>query len=381
MVNMGGITVLSIDQRSPHLTAVSQLWHKNKVTLGFFPEGAFVDHAARRQIIVALNHNDECIGYLLYRPSGMKIVIVHLCVRDDNRRQGVAKQLLDHLKSLTRAYLGIGLNCRRDFPANKIWPQLNFYPVDEKHGRGKEKHLLSTWWFDYGKPTLFTALSRAKSRAVLDANVLFDLQDPLSKKTEQSKALESPWLREVMFFCLTDETYHEINRNADEIERKRRRSFARTFPTLHYDHNLLDEVFSQLRVPFSGKSSLSRGSDLNQLAKAIAANAHFFVTRDKKILNRADEIYSRWGIKVVGPCELITLTDEVIHGIQYQPLRLAGSLIRSQRNDPGASAFKHHKLRELLLCFRISIGVSQRENSCILCRVALLSRLHTSVAW
>lgn len=171
----------------------------------------------------------------------------------------------------------------------------------------------------------------SKSRAVLDASVLFDLQGPVSKKTEESKALEAPWLRESVVLCLTDEIYHEINRHPDRPERNRCRRFARNFTLLQHDHALASELFGRLQVLFPIKLSPARKSDLHQLAKAAAAGAHFFVTRDESILGKADEFLESLGIKVMRPCELVVLTDEIIQGVQYRPARFAGSLIQIQR--------------------------------------------------
>ncbi len=44
-----------IDLRSPHLKKVKYLGRLNSAKLGFFPEGAFDEHASRKQIIVALD--------------------------------------------------------------------------------------------------------------------------------------------------------------------------------------------------------------------------------------------------------------------------------------------------------------------------------------
>lgn len=328
---MQTVTVLEIDETSPHLIAVKELWRANKATLGFLPDGAFNEYASKRMILVALNPDGECIGYLLYRLSRMRVIIAHLCVREDQRRRGVARLLFEGLKARTSQCFDIVLNCRRDFAANSIWPQLGFFPIGDRIGRSKQRRFLDRWLYDYGKPTLFSAVSTSKSRAVLDASVLFDLQGPVSKKTEESKALEASWLRESVVLCLTDEIYLEINRHSDRSERDRCRRFARNFTLLPYDHALASELFGRLQVLFPSKFSPARKSDLNQLAKAAAADAHFFLTRDEGILGKADEILESLGIRVMRPCELVVLSDEIIQGVQYRPARLAGSLIQIQR--------------------------------------------------
>ena len=70
MTEPGQITIEQIDEQSPHLPTVIALGDAHKNTLSFFPKGAFIEHGARRQIIVALEpHQTGCIGYLLYKAS------------------------------------------------------------------------------------------------------------------------------------------------------------------------------------------------------------------------------------------------------------------------------------------------------------------------
>lgn len=76
------MAVTDIDDKSPHLEAVKTLWRANSATLGFLPEGAFVDYASQRHILVALDSSGVCVGYLLYRVTKGKATIAHLCVAD-----------------------------------------------------------------------------------------------------------------------------------------------------------------------------------------------------------------------------------------------------------------------------------------------------------
>jgi len=93
---MHKVTVLEIDGTSLHLIEVKKLWHANKATLGFLPDGAFNEYASNRMILVALNPDGECVGYLLYRLSGIRVIIAHLCVREDQRKRGVARLLFEN---------------------------------------------------------------------------------------------------------------------------------------------------------------------------------------------------------------------------------------------------------------------------------------------
>src|SRR5688572_24705026 len=105
------VTIEVIDDKSPHLQTVKALWRANSKTLGRFPQGAFAERAAHRQILVALAPQLGCIGYLLYRHSYDRITIVHLCLDRSHQGRGVARLLIEKLKQITKEkYSGIGLH-------------------------------------------------------------------------------------------------------------------------------------------------------------------------------------------------------------------------------------------------------------------------------
>jgi hypothetical protein len=76
------ITLERLNFPTPHLESVMALHRPNAKTLGFFPKGAFEEHAKLRQIIVALGSDGNFLGYILYRVARGRATIVHLCVAD-----------------------------------------------------------------------------------------------------------------------------------------------------------------------------------------------------------------------------------------------------------------------------------------------------------
>ncbi len=123
------IKIEAITADSPHLATVMALHRANGRNLGMFPKGAFQEHAAERLILLALTDAGECVGYLLYRVARERAAVVHLCVRSDFRRKGVAQALVDRLKSDTKHLRGIGLYCRRDYEVNAAWPKFGFAKI------------------------------------------------------------------------------------------------------------------------------------------------------------------------------------------------------------------------------------------------------------
>src|SRR6266568_3064076 len=177
---------------SPHLERIMLLHRLNAKTLGFFPKGAFEEYARLRQIIVALDSDGNCLGYLLHRVARGRATIVHLCVANETRGKGVARLLVDRLKQETKSLEGIGLLCRRDYDVTHIWPKLGFEAVHAKAGRGSDGAELTFWWFSHGHEDLFSRVAEPdpiRQRVVMDANIFYDLHTRQTPESEVSKAL------------------------------------------------------------------------------------------------------------------------------------------------------------------------------------------------
>jgi predicted nucleic acid-binding protein/GNAT superfamily N-acetyltransferase len=337
--------IVAIDEISSHLEKVIELAQANNATLGFLPKGAFIGYATRKQILVALDDKKNVLGYVLYGTNrkNMLVYIVHLCVRRSQRGKGVAKALFDELKKATKdAFRGIRVRCRRDYEASTLWPKLGFVATDEMPGRSKRGTKLTIWWFDHGHPTLFTLAderrTQSKLKVAIDANIFYQLQDPPTSSNEESQSLLADWLQENVELCVTNEILNEINRHPDEDERKRGRAFASTFFRLTSTDDEFQKINEDLRDFFPEQMSTSDESDLRQLAWSIAADVQFFVTRDRELLKEDDEIYGRFGTRIVRPSDLVINQDRLMREIEYQPARLAGSQIKIERVHSGQSS-------------------------------------------
>jgi GNAT superfamily N-acetyltransferase/predicted nucleic acid-binding protein len=332
--------VEQIKENSPYLAKVKDLGRKNRNTLGFFPEGAFEEYAAKGTILIA-REKGEFLGYLLYRvvrrkgiwPVG---VIVHLCVDDTFRNIGIARALVEKLCNITKdSFLRLELRCRRDFPANNFWPRVGFKYADEMRGRGRMP--IQLWAMEFRKLPLVDLMEKRetekKFRAVIDANVFYRLQDPVPETpsydrllSEEAWALKEYWLPEDVSLLITGETFNEIQRNDDTAERKRRLSFARQFGKLTHRMEDVDNLKQRLLGYFPPNPNESMQSDISQLSYAISGEAHFFITQDNKdLLNKAGVIYNEFGIKILSPGEFIGRLDEIIRDVEYRPRRLGGS--------------------------------------------------------
>jgi GNAT superfamily N-acetyltransferase len=308
------------------------MYRKDSRYLGFLPRGAFEDHAEKRQLMLALAPDDICVGYLLFRVARGKATIVHLCVTDTHRGKGVARKLVERLIAETKELLGIGLFCRRDYAVNKMWPRFHFVARGSKRGRGHDNAELTYWWLDHNSPDLFSLADEASNddrlSVVIDANVFFDLYGRNSAESEDSKALLADWLQDRIQLCLTDEIYNDINRSTDETTRGRNKANTTKLKLLRTRPADVQAITQQLATILPSPKNSRDESDIRHLAYTIAAKEQFFATRDEKLIDRAEPLYLKFGLLVLGPASLINRLDSLARERDYRPIRLGGTNIR-----------------------------------------------------
>ncbi len=336
---------------SSQLNQVKKLWRVNAETLGFFPEGAFDEYASKSCILVASDEVNGLAGYLLFRRSGDRVVIAHLCIQSEMRGRGIARALFDELFARSMSYRSIRVLCRRDFSASTLWPKLGFIAVGEKRGRGSQNTVLTEWCLDCGNPDLFSFSQNPdvgeKLLVVIDANIFYDLDNPTAPDTLESKALLADWLHSAVELRITPETLNEIDRHAMPSQRLRNRQRVAQFTVLRTQHIAFVAVERKVRQILGNPLSDSDASDVRQLAWAVASGYRFFVTRDNKILNLSHQLYREFGVSPIRPSDLIVQLDELHERSKYSPARVAGGFVfRLLGRVPGDGFFAALQLQE-----------------------------------
>ena len=370
--NLENLSIRPVDPNSPYLNTIKQLADQNSGTLGFLPYGAFDRMALEKRIIACISEQDECIGYLIFCAGKNRIKLTHLCVSKEFRGKGIPSKLLNYLKETTSDLQGILLSCRRDYNLSKFWSTLGFVAQGEREGRAKEGSTLTEWWLSYGKPDLFSILAEQQSEinlcVVIDANIFFDLTSDqcIDEGGRESKALLADWLSNEMTICLTDEIRNEINRNPDAQSRSKLINAVSEFIVLDYDRNSIGDVKDSIKHLFPENMKESDRSDLDQIAKTITAkiDISFFITRDNRLLEEVEEeVYQRFGLRIVSPIEFIVQQDQLRRDSIYQPVRLAGTSTRKNRvsaeqKDTVITSFLANKLGETKPSFRSKINLA-----------------------
>ena len=311
------------------LGAVDDLMKRNSQTLGFMPTKALTDYLHRGCVLGAKMEGDRLVGYLLFAPSQSRFRIVHLCVSQGFRGCGIAGQLLEKLKGVAVTQTAITLSCRRDFPAHSMWPKLGFVPIGEKPGRSVAGHLLTLWHLPLSPANqmdlgLFKAQTSDETvDVIIDAQVFFDLSNPDRAESEGSRALLSDFLVDYLNLWTTDELLNEINRSEDPEQRQAERTRIQLFPQVTYSPDFVDDFYARLRnlLPDSTPSQIS---DIKHLAKAASSDVKVFVTRDRVLLRKAQDIANLTNLRVLSPTELIVELHKLLEGQSYGPDRVSG---------------------------------------------------------
>lgn len=290
-------SIHNITEKRDLLPDVISLGDSQKKTLGFLPESAFEDYAARGNIIVAVSESNEVLGYVLFaQKQNLVCRLAHVCVRPNARRQGIAEELISHLKQHTSHMNRITVRCRRDYGIDVFWEKNGFIARAETAGRGSKETTLTIWELPL-QPTLLSLVpDSVKILVVLDLNVL------IAAKLENDIVSES-----LLTFTYSDEidyrisrySFNEVNRSSDKIKRQHTRDLLNSFSVVDKcpNHELTESV-----VAIVGEK---HRYDANQIASAIYNRAYSFITNDTKIISHSDEIARKFGIHLYTPTEFV----------------------------------------------------------------------------
>jgi predicted nucleic acid-binding protein len=328
-----------INKTNKFFPKVVELGKKYSATLGFMPDGGFEDHANKRCIIIAYDDN-QLLGYLMYRevPKYSRVSIVHLCIDERYRGKHIPNNLLDALKNKYKTiyiYKGISLSCRDDYKhASQMWQNYGFILMNSVRSRSVEEHHLGLWWFDYNKPDLFSNIETSKVKASLDMNIIIKLRDSSIDKepSQDPRPLMADWLANETDYYYAPECLNEIVRDGNYDRTCQTRDFIkRNFNEARCNADEVKLITKDIENIIKGHSDNDE-SDRKQIATSIVAGMNYFITLDIGIINKREEIYSKYNLQIFTPVEFVLRIDQLLHGEEYIPTLLKGVAFSTIKN-------------------------------------------------
>lgn len=338
MPQMSRVLVDVVASSDPVIGLLVSLGDRARRTLGFMPRMAYWE-AADQQRLIAATVGGRAAGYALIRlPRNNQVVLVHLCVAEGARGEGVAHALVDYIRTRHADRWGIKAKCRDDYGLNPMWQALGFSARATAIGRGRDQSPMTVWWLDHGHPDLFSLLVEPDLledepdllEAALDVNILMDLYTrPDQPAAQRSHVLEADHLVGRLRLVVTDGIDHDLARHPTD-QRTRLEAAAVHYPRRSAPDGQAEALFAQLQAA-SGPRPLSEQDkgDLWQIAAAVAAGVGVLVTWDDGLRTRfarlREVVAALSDFRVYDPDHLVTRLDELARVWAYQPARLQGS--------------------------------------------------------
>ncbi|MEU2490052.1 GNAT family N-acetyltransferase [Streptomyces sp. NPDC007883] len=338
------IRVLPVSaEQSELLDAVIALGNRYTKYLGLLTPPAYRKHAEDGGLLVAVD-DEEVVGYALFGlpKRSLYVRLAHLCVAEEHRGKGVARELIDAIRARHAHRLGIRAKCRRDYGLSGMWTALGFVPKGESLGRGKDKETLDTWWLDLGHEDLFAeAQSDALLVVTVDHGVFAGLRGAGAERAvEESRALAAGWLADLIELAFTPQLLHDVRDVEEREARNHQRAGLAELRSLSPDSAAvairLEELAAAARkelpaVPLDDRQR----ARLRYVAETSCAGLQVLVTRDPALAALADIAWDVARVKVVSPAVVTLHVDELRQAQVYRPADLMGTAFSAEEIASG----------------------------------------------
>lgn len=322
-------------QDGQFLGQIVALGDMSRRTLGFLPQVAFLQAADSGTLLAAIR-DGQVLGYALYSLPRQVVRLTHLCVSENARGQGIARCMVDAISERHADRFGVTLKCRKDYPANELWPVLGFAPQGEVRGRSRQRLPLTVWWRDHGHPNLFSAAeSMGLLRVAMDVNVFLDLESGSERQgVIASRALAGDWLADQLELVVTGELMRELARMPDGQEKSRQHQAASKYARLAVDGRAAETLARHISEHVLNTQALDLSadpadqSDVRHIAEASLAGVTVLATKDDKLLQWATGALGVTGVRVMHPSDVILHVDELARAQAYQPVQLQDTRYR-----------------------------------------------------
>ena len=324
---------------TPYIEQVRDLGDANRSTLGFLRSSVYMEAAMKGRLWIAADRRKrDLTGYLLFGGAYPHLKVVQVFVHPEFRSFGVARTLIEELKSQGEETNHLTLTARvaTELPANRFWQRLGFRVVQQVPGGKTSGRTINIYLLELDAPSLFREYHDDASSSVedvqeifypsrpilqtpsyvIDLNIFFDVVR--NRDTGESARILSSAFNSEIKLHVTSEFVRELERHSQDLENDPVLEFAKGLPALpELSPDTLKPLTETIRKILSphatriGRERPNDVSDLIHLASCIHHRAYGFVTRDTTILQRASDLHERYSLRVISPSDLYDSHEEV----------------------------------------------------------------------
>lgn len=290
----------------------------NKQALGFLPRGMYKNQIEKGAVFVAVEEADKeepFAGYIIVGGRRPEKRIFQLVVKEKHRGKGAGKKLFEEAVNAAKQaeFSSIWVKVGSKLEANDFWASQGLVTIGKQPGGSTHPICLirakqiapSLLGGESAEPGGVAALRRAidmirtDSLFVVDTNVYIDA---VRNKKEHAHFIFTLEKRGQIQIVRTPAVTGELSayKGKNGVF-----NYAMKFPELQVapDNTVMDKLRD---IIFPGKKQLTKNdtADLRSLAAAIAGKATDFVTQDKEVLQKENDIRDYFSLNVWSPGDL-----------------------------------------------------------------------------
>lgn len=314
------VVVRQLAPNTSEFFAVRNLGDQNARAMGHLGFEAWSEYATSGGML-GVFVDGHLAGYTIFRTPRREVRIAHLIIKPEFRGRGLARRLVEEVRSRNPDRIGIGLRCRRDYAATNLWPKLGFVSLSEKVARTPGEYLVE-WWLDFGLPNLFSWEPRSQAVHVLaDTNIFLDLYEPVRRSTSPRTRTILHDLEDQVELVYCREIATDLLRDKVQSRRDALRKKLDALLPMEIEGTQIANIANVLRAAWGSVAlSVQDESDVRFAAYAVAAGIPILVTSDRKAREKLSEVLlSHFGITMCSVGELPAVVQKLHNASLYSP--------------------------------------------------------------
>lgn len=312
-----------------YLQTVIEETNKHTDSLGFLGYSVYEESCYKENLWI-LAEGNTYVGHIMfniaYRDS--KITVLQTFIREEFRKQGYAKILIDELKKYgeDRNFIHIKANVASDLvDSNIFYGKMGFDALYQKDGGKTKKRKINVRSFNINTPSLLSLLDSSNNKTVLftptpvnnghkyvlDLNVIIDFVENRENKQFVDLIFKQALSGNIQVF-ISLEANTEIQRSSLNFEQDPLLNFIKALPILPEALEIdIKKLFPEIQDLIFGdinkmsKSFNHKVSDINHIIHSICNRCTAFITRDNQILKSANSIYNKYKLEIISPTEFL----------------------------------------------------------------------------